>query len=56
VETVRITAGLALLVVAVLLFMLSALGVSFQGLNFLALGLAFFAAAFAADRLMRTTD
>jgi hypothetical protein len=48
----QITVGLVLLVVAVVLFLLEAFGVTFEGISFVALGLAAFAAAFAADRLM----
>jgi hypothetical protein len=48
----QITVGLVLLIVAVVLFLLEAFGVTFEGISFVALGLAAFAAAFAADRLV----
>jgi hypothetical protein len=49
---VRLTVGIALLAVAVVLFLLAAFGVAIGGIDFVALGLAAFAGAFVADRAL----
>jgi len=47
----KVTAHLILLAIAGALFVLAALGITIPALDFVALGLAFFAASFAAERL-----
>ena len=47
----RFTPGVILLIVAVVLFLLSAFGVALGAVNLVSLGLAAFAAAFIFDRL-----
>jgi uncharacterized membrane protein len=51
----KFTAHLILLGIAGALFVLAALGITIEGLDFVALGLAFFAASFAAERMVRAS-
>ncbi|HUG47649.1 MAG TPA: hypothetical protein VMP67_04485 [Candidatus Limnocylindria bacterium] len=47
----KLTAQLVLLAIAGALFVLAALNIGIENLDFVALGLAFFAASFAAERM-----
>lgn len=48
----KVTVGLVLLAVAVVLFLLAAFGIAVGGIDFVSLGLAAFAGAFIADRVV----
>ncbi|CAN5609695.1 hypothetical protein BH23CHL7_BH23CHL7_07190 [soil metagenome] len=49
----KFTPGLILLIIAIVLFLVAALGIAVASLNLVALGLAAFAAAFVLDKWSR---